>query len=78
MDKTHQYIERLVQELIPQYGELAINLKLKEVIIDDLTMENQALMEMVQQLEYEVEQLKEEHETLQKLVGFKRGGEIYE
>ena len=35
-------------------------------------------MEMVQQLEYEVEQLKEERETLQKLVGFKRGGEIYE
>ncbi|MBQ8993492.1 MAG: hypothetical protein IJ085_05145, partial [Turicibacter sp.] len=73
MDKTQQYIERLVQELIPQYGELAINLKLKEVIIEDLTMENQALMEMVQQLEYEVEQLKEERETLQKLVGFKRG-----
>ena len=43
MDKTQQYIERLVQELIPQYGELAINLKLKEVIIEDLTMENQAL-----------------------------------
>ena len=78
MDKTQQYIERLVQELIPQYGELAINLKLKEVIIEDLTMENQALMEMVQQLEYEVEQLKEERENLQKLVGFKRGGEIYE
>ena len=78
MDKTQQYIERLVQELIPQYGELAINLKLKEVIIEDLTMENQALIERVQQLEYEVEQLKEERETLQKLVGFKRGGEIYE
>ena len=78
MDKTHQYIERLVQELIPQYGELAINLKLKEVIIEDLTAENQTLIEMIQQLEYEVEQLKGEREALQKLVGFKRGGEIYE
>ncbi|MBQ8993705.1 MAG: hypothetical protein IJ085_06235 [Turicibacter sp.] len=78
MDKTHQYIERLVQELIPQYGELAINLKLKEVIIEDLTAENQTLIEMIQQLEYEVEQLKGEREALQKLVGFKRGGENYE
>ena len=78
MDKTQQYIERLVQDLIPQYGELAINLKLKEVIIEDLTMENQALIERVQQLEYEVERLKEDCEGLQKIVGFKRGGEIYE
>ena len=35
INKHHQYMETLVKELIPQHGEMAINLQLKDIVIDD-------------------------------------------
>ena len=78
INKHHQYIETLVKELIPQYGEMAINLKLKDIVIDDLTTENQTLKELVQRLEEEVQVLREEQKTLHQIISQQRGRDSYE
>lgn len=78
INKHHQYMETLVKELIPQHGEMAINLQLKDIVIDDLTTENQTLKELVQRLEEEVQVLRDEQKTLHQIISQQRGRENYE
>ena len=57
---------------------MAINLKLKDIVIDDLTVENQTLKELVQRLEEEVNTLREEQKTLHQIISQQRGRDSYE
>ena len=57
---------------------MAINLQLKDIVIDDLTTENQTLKELVQRLEEEVQVLREEQKTLHQIISQQRGRENYE
>lgn len=66
-------MEQVLKELIPEYGEMAINLKLKGAIISDLTAENQFLIQRIQELEEENLRLKEAEKTLQQLIHYQQG-----
>ena len=73
MNKEGEYMKQTLQELIPEYGEMAINLKLKSAIIDDLTNENQRLIQRIQELEEENLHLKEAEKTLQQFIHDQQG-----
>lgn len=78
LNKEAQYMEQVLKQLIPEYGEMAINLKLKNAIIDDLSVEKELLIKRINELEEENLQLKHAEKTLQQLIHYQQGSEFHD